>query len=120
MLDEPEVWGVESLGASSIALRLVVKTQPSEQWRIMRQLREELKTAFDAEGIEIPVPPQTIRLRPDDEAARAAASEASSAGRASSGGSTASSGRSHSAAEGEAQRRDTGDSARGDPGDGAD
>ena len=27
--------------ASSIALRLVVKTKPSEQWRIMRRLREE-------------------------------------------------------------------------------
>ncbi len=120
VLDEPEVWGVESLGASAIALRLVVKTQPSEQWRIMRLLREELKAAFDAEGIEIPFPQQTIWMRPDDEAARAAASETSSAGRASSGGSVASSGRSHSAAEGEAQRRDTGDAARGDPGDGAD
>jgi small conductance mechanosensitive channel len=72
VIDEPEVWGVETLGASSIALRLVVKTKPSEQWRIMRQLREELKNAFDAEGIEIPFPQQTVWMRPDDPASRAA------------------------------------------------
>ena len=65
VLEEPEVWGVESLGASAIALRLVVKTKPSEQWRIMRQLREELKSAFDTEGIEIPFPQQTVWLRPE-------------------------------------------------------
>jgi len=72
VIDEPEVWGVESLGASAIALRLVVKTKPSEQWRIMRKLREELKAAFDEEGIEIPFPQQTIWMRPADQASRAA------------------------------------------------
>lgn len=65
VLEEPEVWGVEALGASGIAIRLVVKTRPSEQWRIMRILRERVKERFDASGIEIPFPQQTVWMRPD-------------------------------------------------------
>jgi moderate conductance mechanosensitive channel len=60
VLEEPEVWGVEALGASGIAIRLVVKTRPSEQWRVMRLLRERVKERFDEAGIEIPFPQQTI------------------------------------------------------------
>ena len=56
VLEEPEMWGVEQLGASGIVLRLVVKTTPKEQWRVSRRLREEIKLAFDEEGIEIPYP----------------------------------------------------------------
>jgi moderate conductance mechanosensitive channel len=60
ILDRPEVWGVEALGASGITVRLVVKTRPSEQYRVSRLLRERLKVAFDREGIEIPFPQQTV------------------------------------------------------------
>jgi moderate conductance mechanosensitive channel len=67
VLEEPEVWGVEALGDSSITIRLVVKTQPSEQWRISRELRERLKAGLDAAGIEIPFPQQTVWTRhPED------------------------------------------------------
>jgi moderate conductance mechanosensitive channel len=60
VLDEPEMWGVEQLGASGIALRLVVKTTPSAQWKVSRELRERIKLAFDEEGIEIPFPQQMV------------------------------------------------------------
>jgi small-conductance mechanosensitive channel len=60
VLEEPEVWGVEELGAHGVVIRLVVKTTPSEQYRVSRTLRERLKGVFDAEGIEIPFPQQTI------------------------------------------------------------
>jgi moderate conductance mechanosensitive channel len=60
ILEEPQMWGVEALGASGIVLRLVVKTTPSEQWRISRELRERIKRAFDEQGIEIPFPQQAI------------------------------------------------------------
>jgi small conductance mechanosensitive channel len=60
VLEEPEMWGVEQLGASGIVLRLVVKTTPNEQWRVARTLRERVKDAFDEEGIEIPFPQQTV------------------------------------------------------------
>lgn len=71
ILDEPEVWGVEALGDSGVAIRLVVKTRPSEQWRISRELRERIKARFDREGIEIPFPQQTVWTRSPEEGALA-------------------------------------------------
>lgn len=65
VLEEPEVWGVESLGSSGIALRLVIKTTPGDQWMAMRELRRRIKAAFDEAGIEIPFPQQTTWLRTD-------------------------------------------------------
>ena len=66
ILEEPEVWGVESLGPHSVIIRLVVKTRPSDQYAISRELRQRLKEAFDAEGIEIPFQQQTVWNRTDD------------------------------------------------------
>ena len=60
VIEQPEVWGVEQLGANGIVIRLVVKTRPSEQFRVSRELRRKIKAAFDAEGIEIPFPQQTV------------------------------------------------------------
>ena len=54
VLEEPEVWGVEDLAADSVILRLVVKTEPLQQWKLARELRERIKLTFDAEGIDIP------------------------------------------------------------------
>lgn len=65
VLEEPEVWGVEAFGPDGVAIRLVVKTQPSSQWKVMRELRGRMKEAFDAEGIEIPFPQRTVWVRPD-------------------------------------------------------
>jgi small conductance mechanosensitive channel len=65
ILEEPDLWGVEALGQHSVTLRLVVKTRPSRQWVVSRELRERIKRAFDAEGIEIPFPQQTVWMRPD-------------------------------------------------------
>lgn len=64
VLEEPAIWGVEALAANAVTLRLVVKTTPSAQWRISRVLRERIKAAFDAEGIEIPFPQQTVWHKP--------------------------------------------------------
>ena len=63
VMEEPEVWGVENLGVDGIAIRLVVKTAPLEQWRVARELRRRLKAAFDAAGIEIPFPQRTLWMR---------------------------------------------------------
>jgi len=52
--EEPEVWGVVSMDPTGIVIRLVAKTEPLQQWRIGRELREKVKARFDAEGIEIP------------------------------------------------------------------
>jgi small conductance mechanosensitive channel len=65
ILEEPDLWGVEALGRHAVTLRLVVKTRPSRQWVVSRELRERIKRTFDAEGIEIPFPQQTVWMRPD-------------------------------------------------------
>jgi small conductance mechanosensitive channel len=51
VLEEPEVWGVEGFGPTGIAIRLVVKTQPADQWKVLRELRSRIKVALDREGI---------------------------------------------------------------------
>jgi small-conductance mechanosensitive channel len=69
VLENPEVWGVEALGANGVVIRLVVKTRPSEQYRVSRELRRRIKAAFDREGIEIPFPQQAVwhrTARPSD------------------------------------------------------
>jgi len=65
ILEEPEIWGIEALGASGIAIRLVVKTQPGQQWAVTRELNRRIKDRFDAEGIEIPFPQQVMWVRRD-------------------------------------------------------
>jgi small-conductance mechanosensitive channel len=64
ILAEPEVWGIEALGATSMKLRLVVQTLPLEQWRVARELRARIKAAFAEAGIE--TPRETITYRRGD------------------------------------------------------
>ncbi|MDP9418575.1 MAG: mechanosensitive ion channel [Actinomycetota bacterium] len=64
VLEEPEVWGVEAFGPDGVAIRLVMKTSPSAQWKVMRELRHRMKAAFDANGIEFPFPQRTVWVRP--------------------------------------------------------
>ncbi|MGB3733308.1 MAG: mechanosensitive ion channel family protein [Ilumatobacter sp.] len=66
VLDEPDVLGVEMLGADGITVRMVVKTAPGAQWALQRALREALKSAFEAADIEIPFPQRTLWLRNQD------------------------------------------------------
>lgn len=63
VLEEPEVWGVENLGVDGMAIRLVVKTAPLEQWVVARELRRRIKAAFAENGIEIPFPQRTLWMR---------------------------------------------------------
>lgn len=54
IIEEPEVTGVEVLAATSVTLRVMVKTAPLQQWEVARALRQRIKARFDHEGIEIP------------------------------------------------------------------
>lgn len=60
IIEEPEVTGVEALAPDSITLRVLVKTQPLEQWAIGRELRQRIKARFDHEGIEMPFPQRVV------------------------------------------------------------
>ncbi len=65
IIEEPVVSGVQNLGADGVTIRLVVKTEPSEQWGTKRELHKRLKLAMDEAGIEIPFPQRTIWVRGD-------------------------------------------------------
>jgi moderate conductance mechanosensitive channel len=70
MLEEPEVWGVQALGADGITIRLVIKTQPGEQWKVTRELNRRMKARFDEESIEIPFPQRVMWMRRDEGSSR--------------------------------------------------
>jgi len=53
IIEEPEVWGVQSLDADSVVVRVTLKTAPMEQWNVAREMRERVKARFDLEEIEI-------------------------------------------------------------------
>lgn len=66
VLEEPEVLGVEALGAVGMRIRLLVKTTPSRQWETSRVLRERIAVAFEEAGIEVPIQQQTVVPRPGE------------------------------------------------------
>ena len=66
VVEEPEVWGVESVGPDAVVVRVVVKTKPSERPNVARELRERIKAAFDAEGVEMPFPQNSVWMRPEN------------------------------------------------------
>jgi small conductance mechanosensitive channel len=55
ILDAPQVWGVESVSEDAVTLRLVVKTEPLQQWPVARELRRRIVERFAKEGLGVPV-----------------------------------------------------------------
>ena len=56
IIEEPEVWGVESLSPDWVVVRVTLKTAPMEQWAVAREMRARIKSRFDHEGIAMQVP----------------------------------------------------------------
>ncbi|MEO6533603.1 MAG: mechanosensitive ion channel domain-containing protein [Pseudolysinimonas sp.] len=54
ILERPEVWGIESVSAEAIVIRLVVKTRSGGKDEVARELRARLKKALDALGVRLP------------------------------------------------------------------
>ncbi len=69
------MWGVESVSADGVVLRLVVKTQPLQQWAVARELRRRIKERFDAEGVRVAHPANAVWVA-GDAPARKQASDA--------------------------------------------
>jgi small conductance mechanosensitive channel len=65
VLEEPEMWGVESVSADGVVLRLVVKTQPLQQWAVARELRRRIKERFDDEGVRVAHPQSAVWVAGD-------------------------------------------------------
>ena len=55
VIEEPEVWGVESMTVDGIVVRVTLKTAPMEQWAVARAMRERIKARFEHEGINLAV-----------------------------------------------------------------
>lgn len=60
ILDPLEMLGVDRFDESAVIVRCRLKTVPSQQWRIGREMNRRIKKTFDAKGIEIPFPHRTI------------------------------------------------------------
>lgn len=60
MLEEPEIFGVDRFGDSSVVIKGRIKTRPIRQWMVGREYLRRIKLAFDQHRIEIPFPHRTL------------------------------------------------------------
>ena len=65
ILEPITIDGVDSLGDSAVVIRARLKTTAGSQWRIKRAFNGLVKKRFDARGIEMPFPHQTIYFGED-------------------------------------------------------
>jgi moderate conductance mechanosensitive channel len=61
-----EVFGVDAFADWSVTLKFRIKTMPTKQWEVGRELRRRIKKRFDELGIEIPFPERVVTVREDD------------------------------------------------------
>lgn len=54
VLEEAEIWGLESVTAEAMILRLVMKVQTSAKYPLARELRARVKQKLDGHGIKLP------------------------------------------------------------------
>ncbi|CAN5587510.1 mechanosensitive ion channel family protein [soil metagenome] len=54
MLERPELWGIESVSAEAVVIRLVVKVRSGSKDDVARELRARLKRALDDMGVKLP------------------------------------------------------------------
>ncbi|MGW0812284.1 mechanosensitive ion channel family protein [Streptomyces viridiviolaceus] len=66
LLEDLSVWGVQSLDADGVVVRVAVRTVPLQQWAVTRELRRRVKEALDEAGIDIPFPQRTVWVRGGD------------------------------------------------------
>ena len=60
ILEDVEVFGLDSFGDSAVMIKGRIKTKPIKQWEVGREYNRRLKRAFDDAGIEIPFPHRSI------------------------------------------------------------
>lgn len=65
ILEPIQIPGVTELAASSVNIRVMIKTTPGDQWSVGRAYNRLVKLHFDAAGIEIPFPHTTIYFGED-------------------------------------------------------
>lgn len=68
VIEAPVLQAPVGLMDSGVLLRVVAYTVPGEQWRIEREMREEIKNILDRNNIEIPYNKMDINLKTDKNA----------------------------------------------------
>jgi small conductance mechanosensitive channel len=54
IVERPEIWGLESISADALVIRIVVKTRAAAKDDVARELRLRLKRAVDEIGVTLP------------------------------------------------------------------
>jgi small-conductance mechanosensitive channel len=54
VLERPEIWGIETISAEAIVIRIVVKTRSAAKDDVARELRSRLKRALDEMQVKMP------------------------------------------------------------------
>ncbi|MGV8970350.1 MAG: mechanosensitive ion channel family protein [Microbacteriaceae bacterium] len=54
VLEKPEIWGIESISAEAVVIRLVLKTRSNSKDDVARELRSRLKATLDEMGVRLP------------------------------------------------------------------
>ena len=54
IIEQPEIWGLESIAGDALVIRLVMKTRANAKDDVARELRMRLKRAVDDLGIQLP------------------------------------------------------------------
>jgi small conductance mechanosensitive channel len=52
ILSPPEVLGVEEIAGAKMSIRVIIKTKPKKQFNIARELRYQIKKAFEEKGFD--------------------------------------------------------------------
>ena len=54
IIEKPEIWGIESVSAEAVVVRLVLKVRSGSKDEVARELRARLKRALDEMGVKLP------------------------------------------------------------------
>ncbi|WP_226038287.1 mechanosensitive ion channel family protein [Aquibacillus saliphilus] len=66
LINVPESLGVQTLDTSHLVLRIIAEVSPMEHWGMARIIRKDVKTTFDQNGIDIPLPRLVMYSRDND------------------------------------------------------
>jgi small conductance mechanosensitive channel len=55
ILEPPDILGINAISPTGLTFRVLVKTEPLQQWKVERELRSRILTAFRENGVPLPV-----------------------------------------------------------------
>lgn len=62
IIDDFQLWGVDSLNDSSVSIKGTLPTTTAGRWPVQRQFYRRMKKLFEERGIDIPFPTRTVQF----------------------------------------------------------